>query len=317
MQTGNLKTKLIRTNSPLLVYLFILAFLCFAVIASAMQLEKQGAYLAQLYMITPALAAIITRTFFYQRKFTDANLRFGRLKDYIQFWLISLGITAVSFAIFTLLGAISWDFSGEVFLQKLEEQFAGSGQDISATLPPGFTPKMMLLLFFLGGLTLFNIIPGVITGFGEEFGHRGFMFPLLFKITPWAGFLLGGLLWYAWHWPLILVIPPPANFTFWQKLLNFFILGAGSICTFTYLSYVYVKTRNVWVTSIAHIAMNNSATSFSYFAIAKNQLLANAGLTLTMILIIIALYYLKEFRVFRSYFQEQPNAMGDGLTGND
>jgi hypothetical protein len=35
----------------------------------------------------------------------------------------------------------------------------------------------MLMIYFVGGLTIFNLVPGIITGFGEEFGHRGFMFP--------------------------------------------------------------------------------------------------------------------------------------------
>lgn len=46
-------------------------------------------------------------------------------------------------------------------------------------------PQMMLLLYFIGGLTVFNILPGVITGFGEEFGWRGLMFPLMYRIRPW------------------------------------------------------------------------------------------------------------------------------------
>ena len=29
--------------------------------------------------------------------------------------------------------------------------------------------------FVIGGLTVFNILPGIINGFGEEFGHRGFV----------------------------------------------------------------------------------------------------------------------------------------------
>ena len=51
------------------------------------------------------------------------------------------------------------------------------------------------------------IFPGIISGFGEEFGHRGFMFPLLYPNDPWLSLLLGGFLFYLWHQPLLLVIP--------------------------------------------------------------------------------------------------------------
>lgn len=289
-------------NSPLMIYFAILIVLCGAFIAGAKALGQQGVYLAQGYMLTPAIAALITRAFFYPPGFKDANLRLGRAGDYLKFWLVSLGITALSYFIFTLLGSVRWDFSGQIFLEKLTQQFAASGQDIMETLPPGFTPQTMLLVFFLGGLTVFNIMPGIISGFGEEFGHRGFMFPLLYRIQPWVGLIIGGLIWYAWHLPLALILPPAAPAPFWQTALNFLSLAVGAVCTFTYLAYVYVKSRSVWVTSVAHIVMNNSAASFSYITVLENQAMANFGLTLTMLIVVAVLYYRKELGVFREYF---------------
>lgn len=290
-------------NSSLTIYFLILVVLCAAIIIGARMIGQQGAYLAQFYMLTPAIAAIITRSFFYKPKFSDANLRFGKLSDYFKFWIISISITALSYILFTLLGGITWDFTGQVFLNRLAEQFAAAGQDISASLPSGFTPKMMLMIYFFGGLTVFNILPGIITGFGEEFGHRGFMFPHLYKIKPWVGFIIGSLVWYIWHLPLALVIPQTAQYPLWQTLLNFIILAIGSVCTFTYLAYIYVKSRSIWVTSLAHIAMNNSAASLSYFAVIQNQILANIGLALTMIIVVVVLYFKKELNTFQEYFQ--------------
>ncbi|MBN2091776.1 CPBP family intramembrane metalloprotease [candidate division KSB1 bacterium] len=264
---------------------------------------QKGAYLAQIYMLTPAIAAIITRLFFYQPKFSDANLRFGKIRDYFKFWFISIGITVLSYIFFTLLGGIMWDLSGQVFLDKLAQQLAATGKDINASLPPGFTPKIMLIIFFVGGLTFLNILPGIITGFGEEFGHRGFMFPLLYKIKPWVGIVVGGLIWYGWHLPLTFVIPQTTHYPLWQNVINFSVLAIGSICSFTYLAYVYIKSKSVWVTSVAHITLNNSAASFSYFAVIQNQILANVGLMLTMIIVVAVLYYKKELDVFLKYFQ--------------
>jgi membrane protease YdiL (CAAX protease family) len=245
-------------------YFIILVILCTAIVGAKI-LGQQGAYLAQGYMLTPAIAAIITRLYFYERRFKDANLRFSKVKDYIKFWLFSLGITLLSYVFFTLSGAISWDFTGSAFLKRLTKQFAAAGQDIIETLPPGMTPQIMLWLFFLGGLTVFNIFPGIIAGFGEEFGHRGFMFPLLYQIKPWIGLIIGGLIWYAWHWPLMLVIPQATEYALWQTSLNWIVLAMGSVCTFIYLTYVYVKSESVFVTAIAHITLNNASMSLSYF----------------------------------------------------
>ena len=289
-------------KSSLVPYFTFLFVFCAAIVIGAKILGQQGAYLAQLYMLTPAIAAILTRLFFYKPRFSDANLRFGRIRDYIKFWFVSISITALSYVLFTVLSGITWDLTGQVFLERLAQQFAAAGQDINATLPPGLTPQIMLMLYFVGGLTVFNIMPGIIAGFGEEFGHRGFMFPHLYQIKPWIGIIIGGLIWYVWHLPLALVIPQTIQYPFWQILLNFIILAIGSVCAFTYLAYIYVKSESVWVTSLAHIAMNNSAASFSYFAIVQNQILANLGLTLTMIIVVAVLYYKKELNIFAEYF---------------
>lgn len=289
-------------QKSLAIYFVVLIILSATWIVGAKLLGEQGRYLAQAYMMTPAIAALITRLFFYENRFKDANLRFGLLSDYGRYWLISVAITMLSYVLFTLFGAIAWDFTGNVFLGRLSQQFAAVGQDMEASLPTGFTPQMMLMIYFFGGLTVFNILPGMITGFGEEFGHRGFMFPALYRIKPWVGIFVGGLIWYAWHWPVALIAPQTAEMSVGQSVLNFFILGIGSICTFIYLVYIYVKSRSVWVTSFAHIAMNNSAAAFSYFVVLQNQLLANLGLALTMVIVAIILYRRNLLAAMEDYF---------------
>jgi hypothetical protein len=254
-------------------------------------------------MLTPAVAALLTRLFFYDGRFTDANLKFGRAVDYIKFWLLALAIIALSYGISTLLGAVTWDFSGKQFLARLQEQFNAAGQDMSASLPPGFTPETMLLVFFIGGLTVFNVLPGILTGFGEEFGHRGLMFPLLYRIRPWIGILIGGMIWYLWHIPLLLVVPPTGvQPQFLPRALEFLVLAIGSICTFAYLAYVYVKTESVFVTSVAHIAMNNASMSLSYFTVLGDRLIANVGHVAAMLLLVVALFLAGEADVFHRYF---------------
>lgn len=289
----------------LVAYIIILAALCAAVIVGARLLGRQGAYLAQSYMLMPAVAALLTRLFFYKPRFADANLRFGRIQDYLKFWAVGLGIVALFYAAYTAVGAISWDLSGKVFLGRLSEQFAAAGQDMNASLPPGMTPTMMLMVYFIGGLTVFNILPGIVTGFGEEFGHRGFMFPQLYAIKPWIGLIIGGLIWYLWHIPLILVVPQSAPQGSLAVIVGQVVLLAiGSICTFVYLSYVYVKTQSVFVTAIAHIVMNNAAQSLSYFAVVRSQFLANLATVVVMIMVVALLYWSKETKVFAAYFRD-------------
>jgi membrane protease YdiL (CAAX protease family) len=256
-----------------------------------------GAYLAQGYMLLPAVAALLTRAFFDKRRFRDANLRLGRLRDYLRFWLLSLGIAGLFFVSYTGVGAGEWDLSGTSFLTRLARQFAESGQDINETLPPGLTPREMLWLFFLGGLTLFNVVPGILTGFGEEFGWRGLLFPRLYEIRPWAAFVIGGLIWFAWHLPLGLVVP--ATVSPREQILLVVPLAVGAVCTHTYLAYVYVKSRSVFVAAVAHITMNNASASFSYLFVLHSYFLANLATAAVMAVVVLLLYVTGQLRVFR------------------
>lgn len=274
----------------LIAYLVILCSLCAGFVFGARLLGEQGNYLAGGYMFTPALAALLTRGFIHPSRFRDAYLRIGRLQDYLRFWLYSLAITALSFVLLTVGGSIRWDFSGRIFLDQLARQFAASGQDMTETLPPGFTPQSMLWIFVLGGLTVFNILPGLLTGFGEEFGHRGLMFPLLTEGRTWPGLLLGGLLWYAWHLPLTLILPPSPALPAWQAPANHIALLLGSLCTHIYLCRVFAESRSIFVPAIAHITLNNAARALACFVVIQNQFTANLMQSLAMFVIVGILY---------------------------
>lgn len=283
----------------LIAYLVIVALLSTGIIILIK--SRQAYQLISVYMLGPAIAAFLTRLFFHEGRFKDANLRIGRLKDYIKFWALATAITALSFAVYTLLGSVRWDFSGQIFLNQLAAQLAFKGKSLT-NLPAGLTPRMMLAIYFIGGLTVFNIIPGIITGFGEEFGWRGLMFPEMYKTRPWVAFIVGGSIWFAWHVPLLTLIPRSQGLSMAQNVLNNIVLVIGSICTHTVLAYVYVKSENALVASVVHITLDNVARSLAYFAVVTDSIMANVGLTITMLITVTVLYLSKEFRVFGGYF---------------
>jgi membrane protease YdiL (CAAX protease family) len=289
-------------KKPLAAYLVLITLISGGFIIGMKYMGKSGNYLAGAYMLGPAIAAILTRLFFCETRFRDAHLGLGRLKDYLRFWGITLVVVLISYVMYTVLGSISWDFSGETFLTQLEEQMALSGQDIG-DLPSGITPRMMLLFFLIGGLTVFNI-PMTIAGFGEEFGWRGLLFPRMCRIRLLAGFVIGGLIWFAWHVPLTLVMPSTVDFSMWQHISNGIVLAAGSIFTFVFFAYVYAKSGSIWVASFVHAVFNNGSRSFSYFANVENQILANLGLMITMLAVVAFLYHRKEFRIFKQFLSE-------------
>lgn len=289
-------------QKPLLIYLVIVAVMSVGFVIGMKVLSKSAQYLSGPYMFIPAIAALITRIFFYRPRFADAYLQLGKLSDYLRFWAITMSVVLFSYFIYTLLGAITWDISGETFLNQLKAQMDLSGQPIDH-LPDGITPKMMLVLFFIGGLTIFNI-PMIIVGFGEEFGWRGFMFPQLCRSHLWGGFIIGGIIWFLWHVPLVLIMPTTMTVSLWQNVCNGIVLVIGSICSFIFFAYVYARSGSIWVVSLSHAVFNNGSRSFSYFAKVEDQLLANFGLMMTMLIVLVVMYFRKNLRLFKPFLND-------------
>jgi uncharacterized membrane protein YfcA len=76
-------------------------------------------------------------------------------------------------------------------------------------------------------------------------------------------------------------------------------MSIGGICTFIYLVYVFEKSQSIWVVSLAHIVLNNASAAFSYLIIIQNQFLANLGLAITMLLVVllgVGKYFIKQVK---------------------
>ena len=131
------------------------------------------------------------------------------------------------------------------------------------------------------------------------------MFPLLSPKRPWLGLIIGGFFWYLWHQPLALILPAPVPTPLWQTITNHIVAVIGSVCTHTYFCYVLAKSRSIFVPSIAHIAYNNAARSFSYFVVIQNQFTANLVLNLTMVIVVAFLFYRKELKVIPYFLSEK------------
>jgi len=284
----------------LTAYFILVTLICFAFIFLAKKLGQTVNYVAGFYMLTPALSAVIVRALFYKYGFRDACFRIGNLKNYLYFWLMGVGIVILYYFIFLLFNAIKLDFSGGGYLAQMDKIMPGGGAKMIESLPAGMTLKSMLLLFTVGGVTIFNI-PGIILGFGEEFGWRGFMFPQMYRIRPWIAFIIGGIIWFAWHIPLSLLSPSIDIIPLWLTIIRYLFLAVGSICTSALFAYCFFKTKSIFVPSLLHITINNSSRSFSYWVVIENQVLADVLLSITMLLIIAILYFTGEMKVFKTH----------------
>lgn len=86
--------------------------------------------------------------------------------------------------------------------------------------------------------------------FGEEYGWRGYLQPLLQqKFGKRWGVILVGILWQIWHVPFYF----PDKFWDGRILFaRFIFLPALSVV----LGYVYMKTENVWLVAYMHFITN-------------------------------------------------------------
>ncbi len=90
---------------------------------------------------------------------------------------------------------------------------------------------------------------------GEEIGWRGFLTPLLMqKFSFPIVSLIVGLVWAAWHVPIILYTKYNAGPSDLElQVLNYAVLTVGASFILTYL---YLKTRSIWVAGLFHAAHN-------------------------------------------------------------
>jgi len=105
-----------------------------------------------------------------------------------------------------------------------------------------------------------NALKGVVIvsvlAFLEEVGWRGWMLPRLIKqFNVKKGILIGSLVWALWHVPFMFsgILYLKAMPAYLMVLINpFGIFGAGLV-----ISWLWTKTKSIWIVSIAHGALNN------------------------------------------------------------
>ncbi|MCI8852603.1 MAG: CPBP family intramembrane metalloprotease [Lachnospiraceae bacterium] len=118
------------------------------------------------------------------------------------------------------------------------------------------SPGTWIMLLFLP----VNLVLSYIAFFGEEYGWRYYLQPLLQKkFGLRGGVLLLGVVWGLWHLPL--------DFFFYVRPENGLIQLTNQIITCVtlgiFFAYAYQKTQNIWVPVILHFLNNNLAVVFS------------------------------------------------------
>ena len=190
-------------------------------------------------MWSPALAVFATKRIFGE-SIRDLAWRFGENRfvrlGYLIPLLYALPVYVVVWV--TGLGAFNWD---EV--QKIATNYGWQN------FPLGLTLALFILLTATVGL-----IPKLGRALGEEIGWRGFLVPELAKVLPPPAVgLVSGLMWAAYHYPVLLFADYNNGVPKAYALICFTLMVIfGSVV----MAWLVLRARSLWPAAILHASHN-------------------------------------------------------------
>jgi len=210
------------------------------------------------YMWAPTLAHVFTRLITRQG-WDDLHLALHFKKSwkyYLAAW--------VGPAILTILGGIVYFL---FFPTQYDANFTTIQKMLSATPSLASTSPMFVIVGQLISAILMAPIINSFFTFGEEFGWRGYMLPLLLPMGERKAFLVSGVIWGLWHAPVIAM-----GHNFGMDYPGFPWLGILAMIWFcilagTFLGWLRIKSDSVWPAIIGHAAINGIAGLFVLFTL--------------------------------------------------
>ena len=130
----------------------------------------------------------------------------------------------------------------------------------------GISYPMYVLISAVSSITYAPLL-NMIAALGEELGWRGFLYPQLKdRFGRTKGWLLGGVIWGAWHWPLIALVgyeygAAAGNSAGYMGapvtgMIVFSVITAGLGVLH---AWVYEKSECIWLPALLHGAFNAAA----------------------------------------------------------
>ena len=183
------------------------------------------------------------------------------IKTILAAWFSPAILTAAGAALYFLIFPSHFDLTGEYMAASAGEKALRQME------AQGISYPVYALIGAVGSLTYAPVI-NTFLGLGEEIGWRGFLYPQLkAKYGRKKGWLIGGVIWGAWHWPLIWLIGYEygaaagnaagyAGFPVVGMLLFSVITSAWGILH----DWLYERSGSIWVPALFHGAINAAAT---------------------------------------------------------
>jgi membrane protease YdiL (CAAX protease family) len=213
---------------------------------------------ATLYMGAPAIAHLLTRVVTregWQNLYLRPKFRRG-WRYWLICWVAPAIFTIVGIVVFFALFPQYFDPALKNLQQLLQSSAAKAGQ--ASSVVAQLNPWLIVLIQTVQAIAIAPILNGIPT-LGEEFGWRAYLLPKLMPLGGRKAMLLIGVIWGAWHWPIIAMGHNYglnyAGFP-WLGMLAmvWFTLGCG-----TFLGWAALRSGSVWPAVIGHGAINGIA----------------------------------------------------------
>ncbi|PKO02438.1 MAG: hypothetical protein CVU43_07945 [Chloroflexi bacterium HGW-Chloroflexi-5] len=244
-------------------YLYMILTLFFvSLVVLSILVPDMTALVSQLSSIPILLGVIglvLFRVFKGRESFDRANLRGGRIID----WIIYGGAIVVFLAIQTGLNAL-FRLGTPVDASLLAAQM---GTNMSGTTMVIVLAVQMILVGSLMGLVI---------AFGEEYGWRGFLQSQLIRLGKKRGVLILGLIWGAWHYPVIWM---GHNYP-GQPVMGTLMMTIFCVLLAYVIGYAVLKTGSIWLAAFMHAIINQTASFFGGVIYAPTNQIFSFGIGL-------------------------------------
>ena len=183
------------------------------------------------------------------------------IKTILIAWFAPLVLTAIGAALYFLVFPQHFDLSGEYVV-------ASAGAEVLDAMQAAGLDYATYVL--IGAIACVTYAPPIntVVALGEEIGWRGFLYPQLkVRFGRTRGLVLGGIIWGAWHWPLIWLIGYEYGAAAGNAAgyVGYPVLGMLVFCVFTaaigiLCDWVYERSDSIWLPALLHGTINAAAT---------------------------------------------------------
>ena len=199
----------------------------------------KGTYILGL-MWCPATAALLT-TFLTKRPFHEFGWRLGKPRYLFAGWSIPMLYLWPAYLLVWVTGL--GGFPNEQTVEK-----------IRSLLHMASTPTWVVLTTYYVLGSVFAVLFGCLWAAGEEIGWRGFLVPELGKFNSLTRTsVLSGVIWSAWHAPLIIWSDYNSGAPTWYAVTCFATMVISISFVFAWLR---LRSGSVWPAVLLHASHN-------------------------------------------------------------